>query len=63
VGIEILDGNGAQIQTWIYRDCEVYSYQIFLEENILMIKYHEQWASEIKDRVMFSCIGLHIDEL
>ena len=63
VGIEILDGNDNILQTWVYRDCEARSYQVFLEDNILMIKYHEQWGSEIKDRVMFTCNGLHIDEL
>jgi hypothetical protein len=63
IGVEILDGNDNVLQTWVYRDCEARSYQVFLEDNILMIKYHEQWASEIKDRVMFTCSGLHIDEL
>jgi len=63
VGVEILDGDGNLIQIWVYRDCVVMSYQIFLEENIMMIKYHGQWASEIKDRVMFTCNGLHINEL
>ncbi len=63
VGIEILDGNGDLLQTWIYRDCVVQSYQVFLEDNIMMIKYHERWQSEIKDRVMFTCNGLHLDEL
>ena len=63
VNVEILDGNGNLIQAWLYRECEVISFQIFLEENIMMIKYHGQWASEIKDRVMFTCNGLHINEL
>jgi|GEM_PF-1386188 len=63
VGIEILDGDGNLLQTWIYRDCVVKSYQVFLEDNILMIKYHERWQSEIKDRVMFGCNGLHLNEL
>jgi hypothetical protein len=63
VGVEILDGDNNLLQTWIYRDCEARSYQVFLEDNILMIKYHEQWGTEIKDRVMFACSGLHIDEL
>ena len=63
VGIEILDGDGNLLQTWIYRDCTVKSYQVFLEDNILMIKYHERWQSEIKDRVMFACNGLHLNEL
>jgi len=63
IGIAVLDGNGNILQMWIYRDCFVTSYQVFLEDNILMIKYHERWQSEIKDRVMFACNGLHIDEL
>jgi hypothetical protein len=63
VGIEVLDGNGNLLQLWDYRDCYVKSYQVFLEDNILMIKYHERWQSEIKDRVMFACSGLHINEL
>ncbi len=63
IGVEILDGGGNLLQTWIYRDCKAISYQVFLEDNILMIKYHDRWQSEIKDRVMFSCNGLHIDEL
>lgn len=63
IGVEILDGNDNPIQTWVYRDCKAISYQLFLEENLLMIKYHDAWASEIKDRVMFTCSGLHIDEL
>ena len=63
VGIEVLDDNGNLFQMWNYRDCSVKSYQVFLEDNILMIKYHERWQTEIKDRVMFACNGLHINEL
>jgi hypothetical protein len=61
--VELLDGSGDTVQTWMYRDCSGYSYQIFLETNIFMYKYHEQWQSEIKDRAMFTCNGLHLNEI
>ena len=63
IGVQLLDGNGNALQSWNYRDCLVFSYQLFVDENILMMKFHEQWQSEIKDRVMFTCSGLRINEL
>lgn len=63
VGVEILDGSGNTLQTWIYRDCTVLSYQLFVDDYILGFKYHEQWQTEIKDRTLFNCIGFHLNRL
>jgi len=63
VGVEILDGSGNILQTWMYRDCSVISYQLLLDDYILGYKYHGLWHTEIKDRVLFSCIGLSLNRL
>ena len=63
VGVEILDGSGNTLQTWMYRDCSVLSYQLFLEDYILAFKYHGLWHTEIKDRTLFSCDGLSLNRL
>jgi hypothetical protein len=61
--VELLDGSGNTVQTWMYRDCSAISYMVFLEYNIMMYKFHESWQSEIKDRAMFWCSGLHLNEI
>jgi hypothetical protein len=63
VGIQIFDGSGNLLQTWMYRDCTVVSFQVFLDQYILGFKFHGKWFSEIKDRTMFSCGGLHLNEV
>jgi len=63
VGVEILDGSGNTLQTWMYRDCHVLSYQLLLDDYILGFKYHGLWHTEIKDRTMFSCDGLSFNRL
>lgn len=63
VGVEILDGSGNTLQTWMYRDCSVTSYQLLLDDYILGFKYHGLWHTEIKDRTLFSCIGLSLNRL
>ena len=63
IGVEILDGSGNTLQTWMYRNCSVLSYQLFLEDYILGFKYHELWHMEIKDRILFSCDGLSFNRL
>ena len=63
VAVEILDGSGNTLQTWMYRNCSVISYQLFLEDYILVFKYHGLWQTEIKDRTMFSCSGLSLNRL
>ncbi len=63
VGIEFLDGSGNPIQTWMYRNCSVISYQIMLDDYILGYKFHQKWHDELKDRTMFSCDGLSLNQL
>ena len=63
VGIEFFDGSENLLQTWMYRDCSVISYQIMLDDYILGYKFHKKWHDEIKDRVMFSCVGFSLNRL
>jgi hypothetical protein len=63
VGVEILDGSGNTLQTWMYRNCSVLSYQLLLDDYILGYKFHELWHTEIKDRTLFSCDGLSLNRL
>jgi hypothetical protein len=63
VGVEILDGSGNTLQTWMYRNCSVLSYQLLLDDYILGFKYHGLWHTEIKDRTLFSCDGLSLNRL
>jgi hypothetical protein len=61
--IEILDGNGESIESWVYRGCEVTYYGPFFDNSLLLLKYHGSWLSEYRDKTVFECIGLHVNEL
>lgn len=57
--IDIISENGTIIQTWKYNDCDIFGYEINYDENLLLVKYHDQWNPEIVDKTKFSCNGLH----
>ena len=61
VKVEIFSGDDTLLQNWDYNDCERDSYEIYLDESMLVYKLHEKWQSEIKDRIIFSCQGLSFE--
>jgi len=61
VTIQVKSGSEDVLQTWKYRDCGIFDYISYYDENLLNYKFHGQWQSEIKDRSVFSCTGLSIN--
>ena len=61
VTVDVVAGDGTILQTWEYADCERTDYQLFLDEGLLLYKYHEKWQSEIKDRSFFTCAGFKLN--
>ena len=61
ITIELFSGDNSLLQTWDYNDCQRDSYELYLDESLLVYKFHEKWQSEIKDRMMFSCTGLSFE--
>ena len=59
--IELFSGDDTLLQTGDYSDCERFSYEIYLDESVLVYKFHEKWQSEFKDRIVFSCGGLYFE--
>jgi hypothetical protein len=60
VKVEILNGDKSTLQTWNFGKCRITNYEPYLDQNILMYKYHLKWQDEIKDRTTFSCSGLNL---
>lgn len=59
VKVEILNGDNSTLQTWNYVKCQITNYIPYLDENVLLYKYHQKWQAEIKDSTTFSCSGLN----
>jgi hypothetical protein len=63
VDVDVLTGDGRVLQTWEYNDCERTDYQLFLDDGLLIYKFHEKWQSEMKDRSFLACNGLSLNVL
>jgi len=61
VDIEVLSGNGQIIQTWAYKNCEPTAYGTFVQDLIFYYQFVDQEKSEIRDRVTFTCAGVHLE--
>ena len=61
VDIEVLSGNGQIIHTWAYKSCEPTAYGTFVQDLIFYYQFVDQEKSEIRDRVIFTCAGVHLE--
>ncbi len=61
VGVDVLDGTGAVIQTWAFERCEITSYGTYLQDFVFVYSYSGIQDSEIRDRANFSCVGIHLE--
>jgi len=60
--IEIVAGNGEPVESWVYRDCDVKYYDSFFDGKLALLKYHGSWLSEFREKTVFACNGLHVNE-
>ncbi|MCE9653516.1 MAG: hypothetical protein K8Q89_10780 [Nitrosarchaeum sp.] len=60
VNVDVLDGKGSTIQTWEFNQCEITSYGTYLQDTVFVYQFSKVQDSEIRDRVNFSCIGIHL---
>jgi len=61
VNVDVLAGDGTQIQSWKYTDCEVLEYKTYLEDTLFLRKFTDKFEKEFRDRAIFQCIGFFID--
>ena len=61
VTVEVVSGNGDTFQIWEYDECEISSYDVYLDDSLLNYKFHDKWQSEIRDRTIFDCGGLKLN--
>ncbi|MDH3488758.1 MAG: hypothetical protein OEL82_12090 [Nitrosopumilus sp.] len=61
VTIELYAGDGTLLETWNYKKCQGIDYEVFLNQNMLTIKFHDQWQAEIQERMLFECAGLSVE--
>ncbi|HSG83134.1 MAG: hypothetical protein ACE5RQ_00560 [Nitrosopumilus sp.] len=61
VDVSILDGTGAEIQTWAFEKCEITSYGTYLQDVLFVYQFSGIQDSEIRDRVNFTCVGIHLE--
>jgi len=60
VSIDVLSGDGQIILTWEYTKCEPTAFGTFVQDLIFYYQYVDQDKAEIRERVIFSCAGVHL---
>ncbi|HUL51654.1 MAG TPA: hypothetical protein VLT10_00100 [Verrucomicrobiae bacterium] len=60
VKVDVVSGDNSTLQTWNFGKCKVTNYNPYLDENVLLYKFHLKWQAEIKDQTTFSCSGLSL---
>ncbi|HMK33361.1 MAG TPA: hypothetical protein VK431_07055, partial [Nitrosopumilaceae archaeon] len=60
VKVDVISGDNSILQTWKFGDCKVTNYNPYLDQNVLLYKFHLKWQAEIKDQTTFSCNGLNL---
>jgi len=58
--ISVIAGNGQTIQTWMYNDCTLLDYVVFLNSNKDEFRWSSVNDSEIREIFAFQCLGLDI---
>ena len=58
VMVDIVTDDETILQTRKYLTCKIVGYELMLDENLMLIKYHDQWQPEIVEKSKFSCNGL-----
>lgn len=61
VTLDVLSGDGTQLQSWMYADCEVLEYKTYLEDSLFLKKFTNKFEKEFRDRTIFQCVGLEFD--
>ena len=59
--VDVLDGTGAVIQTWVFKTCKITGYGTYLHDTTFIYSYSGVQDTEIRDRTNFSCTGLSLD--
>ena len=60
VDIDVMSGDGRVIQTWEYRDCEPTAYGTYFQDITNFYQFSGKEEAEIRERVVFSCAGIHL---
>ena len=61
VSIDLVTGDGTILQRWNYIDCELFDYNIQLDDNALKFPFSGQQGPEIRDKSDITCIGINLD--
>jgi len=58
---DLVTGNGNIIQTWNYQKCDLDRLEIFMIDNLFIMKIHGGSNAEIRERFAFKCDGHNLD--
>ena len=58
VTVDLVTGDDAILQSWMYSDCDTTNYTLFYFENLLFYKFKQTYGSEIRDKAYFECNGI-----
>jgi hypothetical protein len=61
VNVDVLDGTGSIIQTWVFTKCGITSYGTYLQDTTFVYQFSGVKDSEIRDRTNFSCVGVSLE--
>ena len=61
VQIEAITGDGTVLLTYEYKDCDIITYEPYLNDNFLAYKFTGEFKMEIRDKTSFDCSGYNIN--
>ncbi|MEK0367830.1 MAG: hypothetical protein QQN45_07880, partial [Nitrosopumilus sp.] len=61
VTIDVLTGDGGNLQSWDYNKCEIIDYRIIIADSLVTRMFTEQFQPELRDRTIFSCKGVDLN--
>lgn len=59
VNVDLITGDGTKLASIIYPKCSATNYSIFLDDNIVNIKYTPSMKFEIRDKSIVKCSGVN----
>ena len=61
IDVDVLDGTGTVVQTWAFTKCGITSYGTYLQDLLFIYQYSGVQDSEIRDKAVFSCVGINLE--
>jgi len=61
VTVDVLTGDGAVLQSWKYRNCELFEYAVYLETSKDNYRFSDKDEHEFREVISWECAGYRLD--